>query len=823
MKLRLLGLLLTFSIFQGFAQDYQFRGTISQQVLNNYLDRAITMQGQSDVEGNNMLSEPERLRNITMLQDVGAKFVGRLGGWWDSGWGQDKHDAIFAKVQQNVQDIHAYDPQVICQASVFEFVSDGVNTVAVPARVFQAFNLPVTVRPFNFHAMLYPPPASQYTVYGGDMNESMRLVTPDISTQEAQLWFYYMATRYLDAGCEAIHFGQVEVMNRRDVGNVQWWGLLQKIRAYATSRNRGVILCDGHVPSGGLYYEPGLGLSQQQWQSYTPEHSWQKQLVLDFHSSPINYSEADNCSPTQQPVTLQVTNTNDASLYKRSLGGISPQGWMCRSNPFLVELDNANSNTVQGCDYDRSEDWYLWGWDEISWYAAQPSAYRNEVLKYSFHKVKCLDTNGHLEIPGMRNVTQGYSYRCNTGLGDQQSTIKTLWQGGYPGPSGWVKHNFSDEQVSNSPAPGIAKGNLIFVGDNRMYYIGTDSRIHAYIKYNSTWLTTSPSYAAGNTDNQMPAATDGPGNLVANPSGTVLYYRGTDGYVYQFRIWDDWTYTYAAMPTNQSMQQQNLRAVGSLVCPTDGRLYYIGQEAANNNARRVHALIAYGNSWTTTSPTWIAGNVNAQVQAAAGSLSCNQQATQLAYVGTDWQLHGFSIQNEWQYSYLDYKTVPLQQSPTDFTVFNAQNKLFYVAGRDPYWVGDHKIHAFNYEEDHCSSSYVQRVDPNCCTNARSADPTTVSVISAAEEQAVQPIARSKATLAAQVYPNPATTTVEVYAEDGIAALAIIGVEGQTYFSQAYTSLPQQVQLSTQELSAGLYILKITGKSSVTSHKLTIAR
>ena len=39
---------------------------------------------------------------------------------------------------------------------------------------------------------------------------------PDVSRPETRLWFYYQAASYIDAGCEGIHFGQVEIMNRND-------------------------------------------------------------------------------------------------------------------------------------------------------------------------------------------------------------------------------------------------------------------------------------------------------------------------------------------------------------------------------------------------------------------------------------------------------------------------------------------------------------------------------------------------------------------------------------------------------------------------------
>jgi hypothetical protein len=191
-----------------YSQNYSFNGSITREVLDNYLDRAITMQGQSEIEGVQMLTEAQRLDNVAMLKDIGAKFVGRIAGWWANGAGQVNHDSYFAKCSLNVANIKANDAEVICQAAVFEYVNGAVNGFKIPAYVFQAFNLPVLNRNFEYSAMLYPAPASQYRHRnGGAMTDDELAWVPDITRLETQLWFYYMATRYISVGCEAIHFG----------------------------------------------------------------------------------------------------------------------------------------------------------------------------------------------------------------------------------------------------------------------------------------------------------------------------------------------------------------------------------------------------------------------------------------------------------------------------------------------------------------------------------------------------------------------------------------------------------------------------------------
>lgn len=50
--------------------DYKFKGKISRKVLENYLDRSITMQRMLTGEGN--FDD-----NLRMIKNIGAKFIGR--------------------------------------------------------------------------------------------------------------------------------------------------------------------------------------------------------------------------------------------------------------------------------------------------------------------------------------------------------------------------------------------------------------------------------------------------------------------------------------------------------------------------------------------------------------------------------------------------------------------------------------------------------------------------------------------------------------------------------------------------------------------------
>ena len=56
-------------------RDYRFDGTMSREVLENYLSRSITMEGLLNGRGD--LDD-----NIRMLETTGAKFIGRSLCLW---------------------------------------------------------------------------------------------------------------------------------------------------------------------------------------------------------------------------------------------------------------------------------------------------------------------------------------------------------------------------------------------------------------------------------------------------------------------------------------------------------------------------------------------------------------------------------------------------------------------------------------------------------------------------------------------------------------------------------------------------------------------
>ena len=200
-------------------------------------------------------------------------------------------------------------------------------------------------------------------------------------------------------------------MNGNDPDLTHWSEVLTKVRAYAKKHaRRHFVLCDAHVPHGGLVRDG--------------------KLLLDFHSFPLRIEEV-----TERPREGRLTVGFVDGIYGRSKGGITPSGWTCEHLPYLVEFDNYGRSRKPG-EPGMGKFW-VWGWDEITWFSQQPEAYRNEWLGYAFNWLREHDPVGSLQMPGMRCLSGGAGgkrfYYVNQpsaatpdGFG-QEAAIRRIW------------------------------------------------------------------------------------------------------------------------------------------------------------------------------------------------------------------------------------------------------------------------------------------------------------------------------------------------------------------------------------------------------------
>ena len=225
---------------------------------------------------------------------------------------------------------------------------------------------------------------------------------PDMSRLETRMWFFYVAKRWIDMGVEAIHFGQVEIMDDWDRSHRHWRDMMKKIRDYATKNaRRHMVLTDAHVPSGGIVHKG--------------------KLMFDLHSFPSRPKSVKG-----QPYKAILEKGFSDSIYGRSKGGITPSGWKCESLPYIVEIDNFGVSKHPG-EFREDDKIHVWGWDEINWFIKQPEDYRNEWLKYAYEWVRKTDKNGYFQLPLRRFEHYSASMMTKKGM-RQEDTIKGIWE-----------------------------------------------------------------------------------------------------------------------------------------------------------------------------------------------------------------------------------------------------------------------------------------------------------------------------------------------------------------------------------------------------------
>ena len=385
--------------------DYHFDGTISREVLENYLDRSVTMAFflVTGVVERGRGEYLYREDDIRLIRNIGAKFIGRALYRW-GGESRLNEPAFWSGAETIIRRVHAFDPDVIFQGCLFESISRDVNRVMIPAWVFKEFERPVEDRHFSYDAMLNPD--------GKLARHWGRSGVPDVTQLETQMWFFYLGAAYINTGCEALHLGQVRLIGMADPDLKHWSGLLKRIRAHArVHARRHLVLLDAHVPRHGMIVD---GVS-----------------LLDFNTFPLRIKEVVD-KPYQG--ILEVGHLD--ALFKKSKGCITPSGWSCDSLPYLVELDNYGRDRNKANIAD-THSIFVWGWDEISWFSLQPGDYRNQWLVYAHDWIKKIDPSGHLQMPVSRMIScpndTGGNYRANTRSPDcpvgysQEETIKAIW------------------------------------------------------------------------------------------------------------------------------------------------------------------------------------------------------------------------------------------------------------------------------------------------------------------------------------------------------------------------------------------------------------
>ena len=325
-------------------EEYNFNGSISLDVLNNYLDRA-TQYGISS----GGIDPAEFDEGARYILNVGAKYVLRAGGEWYASNGPTTFSEV---AKRKIAQVHSVDPDIIFEACIFETVTESINHIKIPAWVFEDFGLKPEDRNFKMTSTLFP---AIDTNKDGELDTipglnamGLNAHIPDITRIEHQMFVYYRATQYIDMGFEALHLGQVNLIGQNDPNDEVWTKVIGMIREYAKKHaRRGYVIINAHGEL--INSENGAQLVDM---IVAPTRIRASEGEVDHEVSEENPQRCD----------ISAGNAPDAVYNKRELK-TSPSGWTTDQYPYLVHLDNYDD----GVNGDHSNKENIWGWDETSW------------------------------------------------------------------------------------------------------------------------------------------------------------------------------------------------------------------------------------------------------------------------------------------------------------------------------------------------------------------------------------------------------------------------------------------------------------------------
>ena len=388
--------------------DFEFNGTISPTVLNNYLDRAVSYDAFGTADGQDSDSAIYNARDF--VRKTGAKYLARGLGFWIPN-GTDIYGDNFTKYKNWVAEIHEVDPEVIIEACIFETCSPETNDLVIPdwvqAKILGADNVQ-TGRKFNYDNMIHTWKGGLWGLggyYGREEfnTDGIKVSIPSISREETQMFIYYRACTFIDMGVEAIHFGQMYRIGATatttsgtvsEIDYANWTKVIDAIREYAAEHaRRGYVLVNGHNEN------------QKLLDSKDDEG---KTMLVDFNAYPIRIKPASGVSNTTPANAFQAVklDTSSNAPYNVVVTGMkTPSGYtVADCYPYLLEFDNFGVNTANLNKVYSSGD-YVWGYDEISWYVNQQAQYRHTYLTTIVNEVAGLSAaNGHVALPGKRTA-----------------------------------------------------------------------------------------------------------------------------------------------------------------------------------------------------------------------------------------------------------------------------------------------------------------------------------------------------------------------------------------------------------------------------------
>lgn len=355
--------------------------------IDRYIARSVSMFDLAGLRESNPTACSTEIANLI---DLRPTFLRRVAGIWDRAQDMQIGSAYHTAAQQVVVDINtAFDnaclARPLIQAGFYEFINENVDELAIPNYVLNDFSASDP----DWGGSIYTGGGS-FNFNQSRIAQTSRPTVPDIDKIEARMWFYYLATQYIDMDYNALHAGWISEYTTFDPNYIKTGRLFNMIRDYAINHGKFVVL-DAHTDED-LY-----------------ENS-SRNLILDFKSAPFRPDAAPGLSYAMTGSPCDGAWYADINMYKlhpeilKSTGGYPPMavsqstGYQYDQTPVMFEWDWVFGPPN---DYQRNDDGFPYNFDESSWFTLLDDECQAYWFMSAAWDIKnYLSYRGYVQLPG---------------------------------------------------------------------------------------------------------------------------------------------------------------------------------------------------------------------------------------------------------------------------------------------------------------------------------------------------------------------------------------------------------------------------------------
>jgi hypothetical protein len=437
-KALLFGLLLCSGALFAQSNPPTFNGTMSRENLDTYLGRSGFFDDINDGCYYKFRTPTCFDKDKTMMLNIKPFYLARAG----TTWGNDDW-ADFTDENEVVDKIHnEVNSGIIVEGYISEYMNKqvappgiGSINIIIPAYVKTAFGYTGSATYFDWREMKYsdvtlpnptcPGPHVWCSPSGFDG------ITPNVTQIMTKMFYYFAATKLIDAGYEGLHIGQWFLLNDEDAGNVAMWDLFSKIRTYANANaRRHLVVINGSASTDPGFLSIGTDANDDNnrpYLNYVPGSN-SNRLLFDFHVNTVEWSEDGYVANSNSPFYKSASDPRyerlikiPANFDKFQFGGLiaqsnwnwSPAQQVAIPNLFHLDVGGPNLASEEGNlaynDPGYPNDFRTWGWGgELNHYMFTSLPYRRHLLHVVAHQIRERNSNSFLMQPLRGPVSSNY-------------------------------------------------------------------------------------------------------------------------------------------------------------------------------------------------------------------------------------------------------------------------------------------------------------------------------------------------------------------------------------------------------------------------------